>query len=162
MARITVEDCVIRIPNRFKLVLLASQRGRDISAGAPLSVERDNDKNPVVALREIAEETIDIDGLQQSLIHGLQRHVEKDEPEEDELDLLSTEQELTAASPDGGIAEGQAFITREPAADILAGKPEEGPPEEGPPKEGRQEGVEAEAGDAPGEKADGPAKPGEE
>ena len=162
MARITVEDCVIRIPNRFKLVLLASQRGRDISAGAPLSVERDNDKNPVVALREIAEETIDIDGLQQSLIHGLQRHVEKDEPEEDELDLLSTEQELTAASPDGSIAEGQAFITREPAADILAGKPEEGPPEEGPPKEGRQEGVEAEAGDAPGEKADGPAKPGEE
>ncbi len=157
MARITVEDCVIRIPNRFKLVLLAAQRGRDISAGAPLSVERDNDKNPVVALREIAEETIDVDGLEQSLIHGLQRHVEKDEPEEDELDLLSTEQELTAASPDGSLAEGQAFITRELAADILAGKPEEGPP-----KEGRQEGVEAKAGDAPGEKAAGPAKPGEE
>ena len=58
MARITVEDCVLRIPNRFNLVLLAAQRGRDISAGAPLSVERDNDKNPVVALREIAEETI--------------------------------------------------------------------------------------------------------
>ncbi len=172
MARITVEDCVIRLPNRFKLVLLAGQRGRDISAGAPLTVERDNDKNPVVALREIAEETIDVDGLEQSLIHGLQRHVEKDEPEEDELDLLSTEQELTAASPDGSIVEGQAFITREPAADLLAGKPEEGPPEEGPPKEGPpkegppkegpQEGVEAKAGDAPGEKADGPAKPGEE
>ena len=157
MARITVEDCVIRIPNRFKLVLLAAQRGRDISAGAPLTVERDNDKNPVVALREIAEETIDVDGLQQSLIHGLQRHVEKDEPEEDELDLLSTEQELTAASPDGSIAEGQAFITREPAADILAGKPEESPPEEGP-----QKGVEVQAGDTPDEKADGPAKPGEE
>ncbi len=152
MARITVEDCVIRIPNRFKLVLLASQRGRDISAGAPLSVERDNDKNPVVALREIADETIDIDGLQQSLIHGLQRHVEKDEPEEDELDLLSTEQELTAASPDGAIAEGQAFIAQEPAAEILAGKPEESPKEE----------VEAETGGTPGEEADGPAKPGEE
>ena len=152
MARITVEDCVLRIPNRFKLVLLASQRGRDISAGAPLSVERDNDKNPVVALREIAEETIDIDGLQQSLIHGLQRHVEKDEPEEDELDLLSTEQELTAASPDGSIAEGQAFIAQELAADRLAGNPEEGPKEE----------VEAEAGDTPGGEADGPAKPGEE
>lgn len=152
MARITVEDCVLRIPNRFKLVLLASQRGRDISAGAPLSVERDNDKNPVVALREIAEETIDIDGLQQSLIHGLQRHVEKDEPEEDELDLLSTEQELAAASPDGSIAEGQAFIAQELAAERLAGKPEEGPKEE----------VEAEAGDTPGGEADGPAKPGEE
>ena len=152
MARITVEDCVLRIPNRFKLVLLASQRGRDISAGAPLTVERDNDKNPVVALREIAEETIDVDGLQQSLIHGLQRHVEKDEPEEDELDLLSTEQELTAASPDGGIAEGQAFAVQEPAADILAGKPEEGAKEEG----------EVQAGDTPGEEADGPAKPGEE
>ena len=152
MARITVEDCVLRIPNRFKLVLLASQRGRDISAGAPLSVERDNDKNPVVALREIAEETIDIDGLQQSLIHGLQRHVEKDEPEEDELDLLSTEQELAAASPDGGIAEGQAFIAQGLAADLLAGKPEEGPKEE----------VEAKAGDTPGGEADGPAKPGEE
>ncbi|MCH8196683.1 MAG: DNA-directed RNA polymerase subunit omega [Proteobacteria bacterium] len=153
MARITVEDCVIRIPNRFKLVLLAAQRGRDISAGAPLTVERDNDKNPVVALREIAEETIDVDGLQQSLIHGLQRHVEKDEPEEDELDLLSTEQELTAASPDGGIAEGQAFAAQEPAADILAGKkPEEVAKEEG----------EVQAGDTPGEEADGPAKPGEE
>ncbi len=152
MARITVEDCVLRISNRFKLVLLASQRGRDISAGAPLSVERDNDKNPVVALREIAEETIDVDGLQQSLIHGLQRHVEKDEPEEDELDLLSTEQELTAASPDGSITEGQAFITQEPAADTLAGEPEEGP----------KEGDEAEAGDTPGGEADGPAKPGEE
>ena len=152
MARITVEDCVIRIPNRFKLVLLASQRGRDISAGAPLSVERDNDKNPVVALREIAEETIDVDGLQQSLIHGLQRYVEKDEPEEDELDLLSTEEELTAASPDGGIAEGQAFVAQKPAADILAGGQEKGPKEE----------VEEEAGDTPGEEADGPAKPGEE
>lgn len=152
MARITVEDCVLRIPNRFKLVLLASQRGRDISAGSPLSVERDNDKNPVVALREIAEETIDIDGLQQSLIHGLQRHVEKDEPEEDELDMLSTEQELAAASPDGSIAEGQAFIAQELAAERLAGKPEEGPKEE----------VEAEAGDTPGGEADGPAKPGEE
>ncbi len=152
MARITVEDCVLRIPNRFKLVLLASQRGRDILAGAPLSGERDNVKNPVVALREIAEETIDVDGLQQSLIHGLQRHVEKDEPEEDELDLLSTEQELAAASPDGSITEGQAFIAQEPAADILAGKPEEVAKEES----------KVQAGDTPGEEADGPAKPGEE
>ncbi len=130
MARITVEDCVIRIPNRFNLVLLAAQRGRDISAGAPLSVERDNDKNPVVALREIAEKTIDVDALQQSLVHGLQRHVEKDEPEEDELDLLSTEEELTAASPDGGVTEGQVFLSQEPAADSLAGGQEKAPKEE--------------------------------
>jgi DNA-directed RNA polymerase subunit omega len=152
MARITVEDCVIRIPNRFNLVLLAAQRGRDISAGAPLSVERDNDKNPVVALREIAEKTIDVDGLQQSLVHGLQRHVEKDEPEEDELDLLSTEEELTAASPDGGITEGQVFLSQEPAADMLAEGQETAPKEE----------VQAETGDTPGEEADGPAKPSEE
>ncbi len=151
MARITVEDCVIRIPNRFNLVLLAAQRGRDISAGAPLSVERDNDKNPVVALREIAEKTIDVDSLQQSLVHGLQRHVEKDEPEEDELDLLSTEEELTAASPDGGITEGQVFIAQEPAADTLPGGQEKGSKEE----------VKAEVGDTPGEEADGPAKPSE-
>ena len=96
MARITVEDCVLRIPNRFKLVLLASQRGRDISAGAPLSVERDNDKNPVVALREIAEDHVDQKELEEALIKGLQKFVEMDEPEEDEVDLIAIQQELTA------------------------------------------------------------------
>ena len=85
MARITVEDCVTRIPNRFELVMLAAQRARDMSAGAPLTVERDNDKNPVVALREIAEDTLDLDHLRYELIHGLRRHVEIEEQPEDDL-----------------------------------------------------------------------------
>jgi DNA-directed RNA polymerase subunit omega len=85
MARITVEDCVTRIPNRFELVMLAAQRARDMSAGAPLTVERDNDKNPVVALREIADDTVDLDHLRYELIHGLRRHVEIEEQPEDDL-----------------------------------------------------------------------------
>ncbi|MCH6577601.1 MAG: DNA-directed RNA polymerase subunit omega [Proteobacteria bacterium] len=89
MARITVEDCVLRIPNRFKLVLLASQRGRDISAGAPLSVERDNDKNPVVALREIADDTVDLDDLEVSLIRGQQKHIDVDEQADEGDDFLA-------------------------------------------------------------------------
>src|SRR5919199_2945015 len=83
MARVTVEDCVVKVPNRFELVLLAAQRARDISSGAPLTMERDNDKNPVVALREIADETIPLDHLQDALIKGMQKHVEVDEPEEE-------------------------------------------------------------------------------
>jgi DNA-directed RNA polymerase subunit omega len=82
MARVTVEDCVIKVPNRFELVLLAAQRAREITSGAPLTVERDDDKNPVVALREIAEETIALDMLRDSLVRGMQKHVEIDEPEE--------------------------------------------------------------------------------
>ena len=83
MARVTVEDCVLKVPNRFDLVMLAAQRARDVAAGGQLSIERDNDKNPVVALREIADETIDLDGLRNNLIQGLQRNVEQDEPEEE-------------------------------------------------------------------------------
>lgn len=83
MARVTVEDCVLRVPNRFELVLLAAQRSRDIAAGAPISLDRDNDKNPVVALREIADETVQLDQLQNSVITGMQKHVEIDEPEEE-------------------------------------------------------------------------------
>src|SRR5438270_653941 len=82
MARVTVEDCVVKVPNRFDLVLLAAQRAREITSGAPLSVDRDDDKNPVIALREIAEDTIELDHLQDSLIRGMQKHVEIDEPEE--------------------------------------------------------------------------------
>ena len=84
MARVTVEDCVTKIPNRFELVMLASQRARDISAGADLTVDDDDDKHPVIALREIAEETVTPDALAESLLHGLQRHAEIDEPDEDE------------------------------------------------------------------------------
>ena len=82
MARVTVEDCVIKVPNRFDLVLLAAQRAREIASGAPLTVERDDDKNPVIALREVAEETIALDQLRDSLVRGMQKHVEMDEPEE--------------------------------------------------------------------------------
>jgi DNA-directed RNA polymerase subunit omega len=83
MARVTVEDCVLKVPNRFELVLLAAQRARDIAAGAPISLDRDNDKNPVVALREIADETVQLDQLQNAVITGMQKHVEIDEPEEE-------------------------------------------------------------------------------
>src|SRR5271170_7252735 len=82
MARVTVEDCVVRVPNRFELVLVASQRAREITAGATLTLDRDDDKNPVVALREIADDTVPLDKLQDSLIRGMQKHVEIDEPEE--------------------------------------------------------------------------------
>jgi DNA-directed RNA polymerase subunit omega len=82
MARVTVEDCVVRVPNRFELVLVAAQRAREITAGAQLTLDRDNDKNPVVALREIADDTVGVDKLQDSLIRGMQKHVEIDEPEE--------------------------------------------------------------------------------
>ena len=82
MARVTVEDCVVKVPNRFELVLLAAQRAREITSGAPLSLDRDDDKNPVVALREIAEDTIQLDHLQEVLVRGMQKHVEMDEPEE--------------------------------------------------------------------------------
>ena len=98
MARITVEDCITKIPNRFELVVLAAQRAREISVGEPLTVERDNDKNPVVALREIAEETVDLDGLAQSLVRGLQKHVEADEPEEDDIALLMSSEEWVGVS----------------------------------------------------------------
>jgi len=76
MARVTVEDCIEKMPNRFELVLMASHRARMISQGAPLTVDRDNDKNPVVALREIAEETINKDDLVEDFVHALQKHVE--------------------------------------------------------------------------------------
>jgi DNA-directed RNA polymerase subunit omega len=88
MARVTVEDCVLKIQNRFELVLFAAQRAREISAGAPMTVDRDDDKNPVVALREIAEETIELDHLKTAVVRGMQKHVEIDEPEETrELEL---------------------------------------------------------------------------
>jgi len=89
MARVTVEDCVMKIPNRFELVLLAGQRARDISAGGRLTIERDNDKNPVVALREISEETIHLDSLKAALVQSLQKQVDVDEPEDEEIDVLA-------------------------------------------------------------------------
>jgi DNA-directed RNA polymerase subunit omega len=84
MARVTVEDCIDKIDNRFELVLLAGHRARQISSGASITIERDNDKNPVVALREIADETLSPADLKEGLIHSLQKHVEVDEPENDD------------------------------------------------------------------------------
>jgi DNA-directed RNA polymerase subunit omega len=91
MARVTVEDCIRVVPNRFDLVLLSAQRGRQISAGSPLTINRDNDKNPVVALREIADQTISLDDLQENLIQGLQKHLQSDEPDEELLGLMVEE-----------------------------------------------------------------------
>ncbi|MDP9839184.1 DNA-directed RNA polymerase subunit omega [Neorhizobium huautlense] len=89
MARVTVEDCIDKVDNRFELVLLASHRARQISQGASITIDRDNDKNPVVALREIADETLSPDDLKEDLIHSLQKHVEVDEPEPDPSSLIA-------------------------------------------------------------------------
>ncbi len=89
MARVTVEDCIDKLPNRFELVLLAGYRARSLSQGAQLTLERDNDKNPVVALREIADETISKGDLKEDFVHSMQKHVEVDDPEESEVPLLA-------------------------------------------------------------------------
>ena len=88
MARVTVEDCVDKVPNRFDLVLLASHRAREIARGMPLTLDRDNDKNPVVALREIAEETQGAEDLRERMIESYQTQIEIDEPEDDQMSLL--------------------------------------------------------------------------
>src|SRR5215469_15357605 len=105
MARVTVEDCVVKIPNRFNLVLLAAQRARAISYDSELTLERDNDKNPVVALREIAESSIDLDNVRQALISSLQKHVESEEPEDDAMELLAADSNV-AGVPYEAITEG--------------------------------------------------------
>jgi len=90
MARVTVEDCIDKVDNRFDLVLLAAHRARLISSGSPLTVDRDNDKNPVVSLREIADETISAEDLREELVHSLQKFVEVDEPELDSISLIGS------------------------------------------------------------------------
>ncbi|MBL0941820.1 MAG: DNA-directed RNA polymerase subunit omega [Alphaproteobacteria bacterium] len=98
MARVTVEDCIIKIPNRFELVVLAAQRANDIAAGSPLTIERNNDKNPVIALREIAGETVSFDELRRELVDGFRQHVELDETEREMADMLSEEQGISFAA----------------------------------------------------------------
>ena len=88
MARVTVEDCVDKVPNRFELVMLAAHRAREIASGGPLTIDRDNDKNPVVALREIADETISPEDLNEEFIHSLQKFVEVDEPEPEAVPMV--------------------------------------------------------------------------
>ena len=109
MARVTVEDCVVKVPNRFELVMLSARRARSVSAGEPLTVEHDNDKTPVLALREIAEGTVDVEELRQTVVRALQKHVEIDEPEEDNMAELMAGKEwsevvATEAEEADGIA----------------------------------------------------------
>jgi DNA-directed RNA polymerase subunit omega len=99
MARVTVEDCIDKVENRFDLVLLASHRARMVSSGAPITVERDNDKNPVVALREIADGTVELDHLRYELIHGLRRHVEIEDQPDDDLLMAYQEQLVEPMRP---------------------------------------------------------------
>lgn len=114
MARVTVEDCIERISNRFDLVMLSSQRARQISAGEDILVERDNDKNPVVALREIADEQVSVDDLSEAVITGFQKHVEVDEPEEDDMAALMSAQDWVSGEADAV----EAARSREAAANI--------------------------------------------
>src|SRR5258708_39622696 len=137
MARVTVEDCVVKVPNRFELVLLAAQRAREVTSGAPLTVDRDDDKNPVIALREIADETIQLDHLKDSLIRGMQKHIEIDEPE----DTPDLEQTLFGVADPVGSVIGEDELDEEAVEDeldedILAIEDEDG--------------VEVDVGDEPG------------
>jgi DNA-directed RNA polymerase subunit omega len=97
MARVTVEDCVLKIPNRFDLVLMAAQRARDITSGAALTLDRDDDKNPVVALREIADETVPLESLSEALVKGHQKLAEIDEADEEIIELMAGEEEWLQA-----------------------------------------------------------------
>jgi DNA-directed RNA polymerase subunit omega len=117
MARVTVEDCIDKVENRFELVLLAGHRARLISQGQQITVDRDNDKNPVVALREIAEETLSPEDLKEDLIHSLQKHVEIDEPEADGQAIAD---QTTAAKSDDEPEENIAF-DRMSEEELLAG-----------------------------------------
>src|SRR3954452_17562512 len=127
MARVTVEDCVTKVPNRFELVLLAAQRARDITSGAPLTIEKDNDKNPVVALREIADETIQLDQVQNALIKGMQKHVEMDEPEEErELEGMEAIWPGDIASPVVGDDSVDEVAIEEEVEQDMLGVAEEG------------------------------------
>ena len=123
MARVTVEDCVTRVTNRFDLVMLAAQRARNISSGAAPTLDRDNDKNPVIALREIAGATVDLPELEGSLVRGLQKHVELDEPEADDMDVLALQQALQSETAEPSESE-------ELAADMLRAS---GPDTDEPP-----------------------------
>jgi DNA-directed RNA polymerase subunit omega len=145
MARVTVEDCVMKVPNRFELVMLAAQRAREITAGGDIKVDRDGDRNPVVALREIAADAVDLAVLEESVVRGLRRNVESDEPEEtDGLELM--EQELAdlarlsmqegaaisvVADADDGEEAGEEAVDEVEDESALPIEPEEGGPEEG-------------------------------
>ena len=120
MARVTVEDCVVKVPNRFELVLMAANRARQISAGDHPTVMEDNDKNPVIALREIADETITAEDMRDTVIRGLQRHVEVDEPEEDDMSSQMLGQQLAvgmAAQAEMGASGASSAVPAEETDD---------------------------------------------
>jgi len=130
MARVTVEDCVDKVENRFELVLLASHRARMISSGAPLTIDRDNDKNPVVALREIADQSIAPEDLKEDLIHSLQKYVEVDEPEVESVPLIATGEAAPTAATTGDDDKDVAF-DRMSEEELLRGLESMVPPEKG-------------------------------
>lgn len=122
MARVTVEDCIDKVENRFELVLLASHRARMISSGAQLTVDRDNDKNPVVALREIADTTIQPDDLKEDLIHSMQKYVEVDEPEAETVPMI-------ASPSSAGGEDAEVAFDRMSEEDLLRGLESMVPPD---------------------------------
>ncbi|MBA4788952.1 MAG: DNA-directed RNA polymerase subunit omega [Pseudomonadota bacterium] len=129
MARVTVEDCIDKVDNRFELVLLAGHRARMISSGSPITVDRDNDKNPVVALREIADETVSPEDLKEDLIHSLQRYTEVDEPEPEAVPLI-------ASSESGSADDADVVMDRMTEEELLAGLQGLVPPEHSDDDEG--------------------------
>ncbi len=148
MARVTVEDCVLKVPNRFELVLLAAQRAREITSGAPLSVDRDDDKNPVVALREIADETVALEHLEESLVRGMQKHIEIEEPEESPE--LALEHSLFAAP---AATAGEGLEAEELEEEALEEEVEEDLEEAMLSSEEEERGEEAEAEEPPAEES---------
>ena len=127
MARVTVEDCIDKVDNRFDLVLLASHRARMISSGSQITVDRDNDKNPVVALREIAEQNVSPEDLKEDLIHSLQKYVEVDEPEP-EVPLIGAAAGDKVDSDDTEVVATERMTEEE----LLRGLEGLAPPEEQP------------------------------
>ncbi len=144
MARVTVEDCVEKVESRFDLVLLAGQRAREIAAGSPLTIERNNDKDPVVSLREIAAGTVKPEDLLESKISDMQRYVERDEPEEDDISLEIAGRELSATNQD---------ITPENLSkmlsDMVMSEVEKEMGEDAPPGEDGTQDNEKDSSDAP-------------
>ncbi len=128
MARVTVEDCIDKVDNRFELVLLAGHRARMISSGSPITIDRDNDKNPVVALREIADETVSPEDLKEDLIHSLQKYTEVDEPEPEMVPLLG--------NSSGSGDDSDVMLDRMTEEELLAGLQGLVPPEQTDDDEG--------------------------
>jgi DNA-directed RNA polymerase subunit omega len=140
MARVTVEDCIDKDENRFDLVLLASHRARMVSAGQQITIERDNDKNPVVALREIAEKTVTPEDLKEELIHTLQKYTEVDEPEPEAVPLIPS---AGAAAAGADVDDKDVQMDRMTEEELLAGLQGLQPPPEQPPEPDTDEEGEA-------------------